>query len=223
MFWIIKDNKVVSTSSEFIASSIWDTVKISDNFTVLNSKNIENHEPIKNDLQYFIDEVGAENKVIQETFNAEQEEIENNDEDIEVWEPSIKQPDLIPWEVVNERFNAYLDTFKEDNFDIVVTEESREEEYITQIENINNEFDNKISEYLSKYPKREQDTFAEKKREAEKVMDWEVSLYIESKAKAIGISAEQFAQIIIAKNEEWTVKYIELENEKDYKISKIKK
>jgi len=39
------------------------------------------------------------------------------------------------------------------------------------IENIKADFDEKISEYLSKYPKREQDTFAEKKREAEKVMD----------------------------------------------------
>jgi len=91
------------------------------------------------------------------------------------------------------------------------------------IENIKADFDEKISEYLSKYPKREQDTFAEKKREAEKVMDWQSSVYIEWKAEVLWVTPEQFAQKIIAKNNEWMKKYTQFENEKDTKIAKLEK
>lgn len=90
-----------------------------------------------------------------------------------------------------------------------------------KIKDINEEFDKKINKYLSKYPKREQDTFAEKKSEAEKVLaGWE-SIYIAWKAKALEITPEQFAKIIIAKNNEWTALYTELENEKDLQVMQL--
>lgn len=91
-----------------------------------------------------------------------------------------------------------------------------------KIQEINAEFDKTIDEHLAKYPKREQDTFAEKKREAEKVLDGGSSIYIEGKAEALGISPEDFANVIIAKNNEWTELYTQLENEKDAKILALK-
>ena len=94
--------------------------------------------------------------------------------------------------------------------------------YENEINRINKEFDDKISEYLSKYPKREQETFAEKKRQAEVVIAGGNSLYIGGKAQALWITPEQFAQIILQKNAEWTQKYLELENWKDMEIAKIK-
>jgi hypothetical protein len=57
--------------------------------------------------------------------------------------------------------------------------------YENEINRINKEFDDKISEYLSKYPKREQETFAEKKRQAEVVIAGGNSLYIGGKAQAL--------------------------------------
>jgi hypothetical protein len=104
----------------------------------------------------------------------------------------------------------------------IENENYRKTEYQKKLQQINLEFDAKIDAYLSKYPKREQDTFSEKKREAEKVVNGESSLYIEGKAKALGITSLEFAQIVIAKNNEWTELYLEAENEKDIELEKLK-
>lgn len=100
--------------------------------------------------------------------------------------------------------------------------EKSEESIEIEIKQINEDFDRIVDNYLSKYPKREQETFWEKKREAEKVLDGGSSVYIEGKAEALGISPEDFANIIIAKNNEWTELYTKLENEKDAKILALK-
>ena len=91
-----------------------------------------------------------------------------------------------------------------------------------EILQINEAFDEKIDSYLSKYPINERNTFAEKKREAEKVIAGEASIYIDAKAAKLWITSKALAEIFIQKNEEWTALYEELETEKDLKIAGLK-
>ncbi len=115
------------------------------------------------------------------------------------------------WEIIYTKSDRFIE----------YEAKTKQEAFESSVKQINEDFDKTVDEYLSKYPKREQDTFSEKKREAEKVLLWESSVYIEWKATALGITPQQFAAIIIQKNTEWTQKYTGLENEKDLKIAQL--
>ena len=92
-----------------------------------------------------------------------------------------------------------------------------------EIKKVNQEFDDQINSFLSKYPQREQDTFTEKKLEAERVINWEESVYISYKSEALWISAKEYAQKIIDKSNKFIEIYAKLENEKDLKIIELSK
>ena len=101
------------------------------------------------------------------------------------------------------------------------TDDSKYKQKQANIQKINNEFEDKINTFLSKYPKREQDTFSQKLREAEKVIDWWESTYIELKSKAFWITALEFAEKVKQKSDSFISLYAKLENEKDLAILEL--
>lgn len=104
---------------------------------------------------------------------------------------------------------------------VIETEEYIETNKSTRITAINSAFDKKVSDFLLKYPQREQDTFAQKVVEAKKVLSGEASIYISWKATALGVTAEEFANKIIEKSNYFMQLYTDLENEKDLKVQEI--
>ena len=92
-----------------------------------------------------------------------------------------------------------------------------------KINQVKNNFDKRVSAFLSKYPKREQDTFAQKLFEAKAVLAGGESIYIKWKAELMQATEKQVAEKIIEKNNDFTLKYVELENQKDIDILKLEK
>lgn len=90
-----------------------------------------------------------------------------------------------------------------------------------QIDIINKEFDKKIQSYNSKYAEEEQKRFSDKLIKAEKVVNWWSDDYITAIAKNLGISATDFANIIIVKAKEFETFYIQSEIERDTAISNL--
>lgn len=210
MYWLLKDNIIVSIGSSFQKMEGCETIKINSNVKI--GDFLEEYDAIDKSLQDFEKESEEYNKKLLQEYEKQVEKNEELDEEKrkEIQKPKYKEP----W----FEFQEYLDSLELSNVIVVETEESKQLEYSNKVKEINTAFDEKINEFLSKYPKREQETFWEKKREAEKVVAWGSSIYIEWKAKALKITPEQFAHIIITKNNEWVELYTQLENEKDAEI-----
>ena len=66
-----------------------------------------------------------------------------------------------------------------------------------------------------------ENTFSQKRSEAERVINWGESTYITSKSSILWITEEQFANKIIEKSNWFIELYTELENEKDIAISEL--
>lgn len=92
-----------------------------------------------------------------------------------------------------------------------------------------NKFQKTIEDFLSQYPKAEQETFTKKELLANKVLAGGDSIYINKKVLfykeklGIDVTPEFIAQSIIAKSEPWEEKYADLENERDWNIIMIEK
>jgi len=106
-----------------------------------------------------------------------------------------------------------------------------------EIQKINKRFDDTIEEYTAKYPIYEKMTWAIKQQEAQKVMNWETSSYLEDLVRKrlqvegktddeineiLQDEVKKFAEIILEKAKEYADLYSKLEAEKDKKIQELK-
>lgn len=82
-------------------------------------------------------------------------------------------------------------------------------------------FQEKYDEYFNKYDKWEQEQFANKIKFAEKVLEWWESHYITTTSQRMGITSQQFAELIISKKNEAEIFYTQIENERDAAINAL--
>lgn len=193
-FYLIKENKVVGISNRYTEAEGATTIK--HDFTEDQEKRLTEGATIS--LKVIDGEV-------------EYQKSEMIDQAIKGSKKTLKVPAL-----VTKFLPKYFVT-------ITDTEESKSFILKEKINQINREFDEIIDDYLSKYSRNEITEFTEKKLEAKEVISWGDSVYISGKAKALGITPLDFAKIIIAKNNEYTIMYTNLENEKDAKIEALTK
>ena len=102
-----------------------------------------------------------------------------------------------------------------------------------KLSQIKQEFDFKVSDYLSKYRisywnynfvESYNDMlifYPEKRKKAEIVLNWWEDEYISTKAKNLWITNKECAQIIFNRTQEFESKYNELESWKDREIKKL--
>ncbi len=119
-----------------------------------------------------------------------------------------------------------------EDWKIVPKEESEEykkqmEEYKQkmleeEIQKINKCFDKTIKDYIKAYPEMEVETWETKRVEAEKVLAWQESEYLNKLAEAKGVDVKELAKKIKEKADAYADMYTKLEAEKDKKIEELK-
>jgi len=120
MYWLIKNWKLISRSSEFMEMEWAETIKISNDF-INSERRIENYKPIVKTLKDFQDEIEAQNKIIVE--------------DAQAIDPDLIT-ELVPEYIAAEKYQEYLDSFIENDFDLVETLESKNLEIEAKVSEI---------------------------------------------------------------------------------------
>jgi len=90
-----------------------------------------------------------------------------------------------------------------------------------ETQKINKWFDETIVEYIKDYPEQERATWPIQLAEAEKVLNWETSVYIDSLAQAKWIDTQTLAETIKTKSEEYNTLYANLVAEKENKLKEL--
>lgn len=141
----------------------------------------------------------------------------------EMWDivflENITQEEL--QELQEKMYVYFVDNYTENSIlfssEKIVYEKSVEQ----QIQEINNDFNIAVAKLNEKYPVEEQKLFAQKLQKAKAVLSGENDVYIESKATFLGITPQEFAQIIVGKENAFEIAYLQLENERDTKIAAL--
>ena len=105
---------------------------------------------------------------------------------------------------------------------IIETKEYKQKMLEEWIQKINEWFNKTIKDYIKDYPEMEVETWETKRIEAEKVLAWQASEYLNKLAEAKGVDIKELAQKIKEKADTYADMYTKLEAEKDKKIEELR-
>lgn len=111
--------------------------------------------------------------------------------------------------------------FKE-NYKIIDLEKYKQWKFKKELEKINKWFDETIKNYIKTYPEMEVQTWGIKLAEAEKVLAWQDSPYLQQLAQDKWLDVNELAKKIKAKADVYNAMYSKLEAEKDKQIKDLK-